>query len=164
MRSQPAHSHLLEGHNGVMIDGAFAEYHVVDSRNSCHVPDNVSLASAAPLACAGCTIYRSIIVSGVKKGGWIAIVGAGGGLGMTFLCFLASKPLLNRLHRSPGHSICQSQRYSLRRHRCSRRRPSGMQEGRRGAHPGRPRRKRQDRGKDSGIDGWPRRRIGHQRR
>jgi alcohol dehydrogenase, propanol-preferring len=80
----------IEGHNGVMIDGAFAEYHVVDSRNSCHVPDNVSLASAAPLACAGCTIYRSIVVSGVSQGGWIAIVGAGGGLGMTI-------PLLSSL-------------------------------------------------------------------
>ena len=71
----------IEGHNGVMIDGAFAEYHVVDSRSSSHIPDNVSFASAAPLACAGCTIYRAIIVSEVKKGGWLAIVGAGGGLG-----------------------------------------------------------------------------------
>jgi propanol-preferring alcohol dehydrogenase len=33
------------------------------------------------LACAGCTIYRSIVVSKVKKGGWLAIVGSGGGLG-----------------------------------------------------------------------------------
>lgn len=82
----------IEGHNGVMIDGAFAEYHVVDSRNSCHIPDTVSFASAAPLACAGCTIYRAIIVSGVTKGGWLAIVGAGGGLGMFLFGYLIILP------------------------------------------------------------------------
>lgn len=68
--------------NGVMqADGAFADYHVVDSRTSCHVPDDVSLIDAAPLACAGTTIYRAVIVSGAKKGDWLAFVGAGGGLG-----------------------------------------------------------------------------------
>ena len=71
----------IEGHIGVMIDGAFAEYLVCDGRIACHVPDNVSLLSAAPLACAGCTIYRAIIISECKEGDWLAIVGAGGGLG-----------------------------------------------------------------------------------
>ena len=71
----------IEGHIGVFIDGAFAEYLVVDSRPCAKVPDNLSFTSAAPLACAGCTIYRSILVSEVKKGGWLAIVGSGGGLG-----------------------------------------------------------------------------------
>lgn len=60
---------------------AFADYHVSDSRTSCHVPDAVSLADAAPLACAGVTIYRAIIVAEAKKGDWLALVGAGGGLG-----------------------------------------------------------------------------------
>ncbi|KIW68363.1 hypothetical protein PV04_04316 [Phialophora macrospora] len=71
----------IEGHIGVFVDGAFSEYHVVDSRTSCHIPDKVSFASAAPLACAGCTIYRAIIVAEVPEGGWLGIVGAGGGLG-----------------------------------------------------------------------------------
>ncbi|KAK5071173.1 hypothetical protein LTR64_007677 [Lithohypha guttulata] len=62
-------------------DGAFADYHVSDSRTSCLVPDSVSLTDAAPLACAGVTIYRAIIVSEAKKGDWLAMVGAGGGLG-----------------------------------------------------------------------------------
>ena len=43
----------IDGHIGVIIDGAFAEYLVVDCRNSCHVPDGLSMKSAAPLACAG---------------------------------------------------------------------------------------------------------------
>lgn len=81
----------IEGHIGIIVDGAFAEYHVVDSRSSCHIPDNVSFTSAAPLACAGSTIYRSIIVSKVKEGGWLAIVGAGGGLGHLGIQFAQAK-------------------------------------------------------------------------
>jgi propanol-preferring alcohol dehydrogenase len=81
----------IEGHIGVFVDGAFAEYHVVDSRSSCHIPDNVSFTSAAPLACAGCTIYRAIIVSEVKEGDWLAIVGAGGGLGHLGIQFAQAK-------------------------------------------------------------------------
>jgi len=81
----------VQGHIGVFIDGAFAEYHVVDSRNSCHIPDKVSFASAAPLACAGCTIYRALIVSEVKEGDWVAIVGAGGGLGHLGIQFALAK-------------------------------------------------------------------------
>lgn len=66
----------------LLIDpSAFADYHVSDSRTSCLVPDSVSLTDAAPLACAGVTIYRAIIVSEAKKGDWLAMVGAGGGLG-----------------------------------------------------------------------------------
>jgi alcohol dehydrogenase, propanol-preferring len=103
----------IEGHNGVMIDGAFAEYHVVDSRNSCHVPDNVSFTSAAPLACAGCTIYRAIVVSEVKKGGWLAIVGAGGGLGTVI--FLYTRLVLTRTpSRAPWYPICKSQGHQCR--------------------------------------------------
>jgi propanol-preferring alcohol dehydrogenase len=81
----------IEGHIGVFVDGAFAEYHVVDGRNSCHIPDGVSSASAAPLACAGCTIYRALIVSEAKAGEWVAIVGAGGGLGHLGIQFAQAK-------------------------------------------------------------------------
>ncbi|EXJ93967.1 hypothetical protein A1O1_02360 [Capronia coronata CBS 617.96] len=83
----------IEGHIGVMVDGAFAEYHVVDCRTSCHIPDKVSYASAAPLACAGCTIYRALIVSEVKQGDWLAIVGAGGGLGHLGIQFALAKDI-----------------------------------------------------------------------
>ncbi|OQV06503.1 Alcohol dehydrogenase GroES-like domain-containing protein [Cladophialophora immunda] len=81
----------IEGHIGVFVDGAFSEYHVVDNRTSCHIPDNVSFASAAPLACAGCTIYRAIIVAEVPEGGWLGIVGAGGGLGHLGIQFAMAK-------------------------------------------------------------------------
>ena len=71
----------LAGHVGVTLDGAFAEYMIVDGRESSRIPDEVSFETAAPLACAGCTIWRGVLQTELKKGETIAIVGAGGGLG-----------------------------------------------------------------------------------
>ena len=81
----------VKGMIGVIIDGAFADYHVSDARTSCHIPDAVSYADAAPLACAGVTIYRAIITAEAKKGTWMAIVGAGGGLGHLGIQFAKAK-------------------------------------------------------------------------
>ena len=66
---------------GVTLDGAFAEYVICDARESCMLPDAVSFETAAPLACAGCTIWRGILQTELKKGESVGIVGAGGGLG-----------------------------------------------------------------------------------
>ena len=66
---------------GVHRDGAFAEYVLVDSRSSAKLPPSVSFETAAPLACAGCTVWRGVLQSGLKAGEWLAIVGSGGGLG-----------------------------------------------------------------------------------
>jgi propanol-preferring alcohol dehydrogenase len=71
----------LDGHVGVQVDGCFAEYVRVDSRSTTPLPDEVSLLSAAPLACAGRTIWRGVLQTGLKSGEWVAIVGSGGGLG-----------------------------------------------------------------------------------
>ena len=69
-------------YNGVKdVDGYFAEYACVDGRWAARIPDSVSFETAAPLACAGCTVYKSIIVAGLKRGEWLGIVGSGGGLG-----------------------------------------------------------------------------------
>lgn len=70
-----------KGSLGVSKNGFFAEYAQIDSRTAAKLPDKVSFEVAAPLSCAGCTIYRGILLSGVKRGEWIAIVGSGGGLG-----------------------------------------------------------------------------------
>lgn len=71
----------LAGHVGVTLDGAFAEYMIVDARESPRIPDEVPFETAAPLACAGCTVWRGILQTELKKGETVAIVGAGGGLG-----------------------------------------------------------------------------------
>lgn len=71
----------VEGHCGVHRDGFFAEYALCDARSSTPLPDEVSLLSAAPLACAGRTVWRGVEQAGLKPGEWLAIVGSGGGLG-----------------------------------------------------------------------------------
>ncbi|KAI9640876.1 hypothetical protein NHQ30_010717 [Ciborinia camelliae] len=69
------------GYLGIIRDGSFAEYQVVDARESTLLPDNVSFQSAPPLACAGITVWGGLVRANLKAGEWIAIVGAGGGLG-----------------------------------------------------------------------------------
>lgn len=71
----------LGGHTGVTRDGCFAEYALVDSVTSAKLPDAVSFETAAPLACAGCTVFRGVIMSELHAGEWLALVGSGGGLG-----------------------------------------------------------------------------------
>ena len=71
----------VKGMNGVTIDGYFAEYAKVDCRTSTKLPDAVTFLSAAPLACAGRTIWRGVLQTGLESGQWVVIVGSGGGLG-----------------------------------------------------------------------------------
>ena len=69
------------GYCGVSRNGFFAEYAKIDATQAAKLPDKVSFEIAAPMACAGCTVYRGVVLSGVKIGEWLAIVGSGGGLG-----------------------------------------------------------------------------------
>ena len=69
------------GYLGVTRDGSFAEYEVVDGRECSLLPDNVSFQTAAPLACAGISVWGGLVRAGLKKGESVAIVGGGGGLG-----------------------------------------------------------------------------------
>lgn len=71
----------IEGHVGVTTQGCFAEYVRVDSRSTTLLPDEVSFLSAAPLACAGRTVWRAVLQTGLVAGEWVALVGSGGGLG-----------------------------------------------------------------------------------
>ncbi len=71
----------VEGYGGITLDGAFAEYMIADARESSKVPDRVSFETAAPLACAGVTVWRGVLQVNLKAGKTVALVGAGGGLG-----------------------------------------------------------------------------------
>lgn len=83
----------VEGHCGVHRDGFFAEYALCDARSSTRLPDEVSFLSAAPLACAGRTVWRGVEQAGLEKGQWLAIVGSGGGLGHLGVQFAKKKGL-----------------------------------------------------------------------
>ncbi len=71
----------IDGHVGVTWDGAFAEFMVADARESSMIPEGVSYETAAPMACAGVTIWGGLVRAQLKAGQTVALVGAGGGLG-----------------------------------------------------------------------------------
>ncbi|KAH6684247.1 alcohol dehydrogenase [Halenospora varia] len=72
--------------SGQKVDGTFAEYAVVPSRYMILLPEDDAAGCltdemVAPILCGGVTAYKSIKVSGAKSKDWIAISGAGGGVG-----------------------------------------------------------------------------------
>lgn len=71
---------------GVTADGAFAEYMLADYRSCVVLPEALDFDSAAPLFCAGATIYTAIQQCRLQPGETLAIVGAGalGHLGVQF--------------------------------------------------------------------------------
>jgi propanol-preferring alcohol dehydrogenase len=78
---------------GVQGGGAFAVYFVADSRNSCILPDAIDFVSAAPLACAGITVWRGLLEAKLSKGQTIGIVDSGGGLGHLLIAFAKARGL-----------------------------------------------------------------------
>lgn len=67
--------------SGYTVDGSFQQYAVGKAAHVARIPPGVSLEAVAPVLCAGITVYKGIKESGVRPGQWIAIAGAGGGLG-----------------------------------------------------------------------------------
>ncbi|PWY84267.1 zinc binding dehydrogenase [Aspergillus eucalypticola CBS 122712] len=63
---------------GITADGAWAEYMVADARFVVKIPDDMEFKVAAPLMCAGISIYGGIVRANVPQGGSIGIVGIGG--------------------------------------------------------------------------------------
>lgn len=75
------------------MDGGFAEYLVCDARDASIIPEKLDFASAAPLACAGITVWRGVIQANLNEGEWLGIVGSGGGLGHLGIQFAKKKGL-----------------------------------------------------------------------
>lgn len=68
----------MVGMLGLTINGGFAQYMKADARVVAKIPESIDWAEAAPLLCAGATVYGALLASGVKAGEFIAIVGIGG--------------------------------------------------------------------------------------
>ena len=79
--------------NGLSKDGGFGEYVVVDARQVAALPNNMTAITAAPLMCAGVTIYNALKKCNLSPGQRVAIVGAGGGLGNLGLQFAEAMEL-----------------------------------------------------------------------
>jgi len=69
---------LSQKNGGYSVDGSFAEYMLVDSRYCPVIPAGVDLAGAAPVLCAGVTVYKGLKMTDTKPGEWVLISGVGG--------------------------------------------------------------------------------------
>ena len=63
---------------GYSVNGGFAEYVVADPNFVGHLPKNVDFVEAAPLLCAGVTVYKGLKVTDTRPGNWVVISGIGG--------------------------------------------------------------------------------------
>ncbi|KAH7156749.1 chaperonin 10-like protein [Dactylonectria macrodidyma] len=64
--------------NGVSKDGGFAEYVLLRAEAVVRVPTEIDPAEAAPLLCAGVTVFNGIRKLGVEQGALVAVQGLGG--------------------------------------------------------------------------------------
>lgn len=67
--------------SGYTVDGSFQQYAIAKAAHVARIPKECSLEAAAPVLCAGITVYKGLKESGARPGQYVAIVGAGGGLG-----------------------------------------------------------------------------------
>lgn len=63
---------------GCTVDGGYAEFINAPATHATRIPDAVSSAVAAPLFCAGVTVYRAIKQSQLQAGQRLAVFGVGG--------------------------------------------------------------------------------------
>jgi propanol-preferring alcohol dehydrogenase len=63
---------------GVTVDGGYAEFVKAPASHALRIPENISSVEAAPLFCAGVTVYRALKKANVSPGQRLAIFGIGG--------------------------------------------------------------------------------------
>ncbi|KAH6721015.1 alcohol dehydrogenase-like protein [Leptodontidium sp. 2 PMI_412] len=67
--------------SGYYTPGTFQQFVCTSASYATPIPLGVSSAEAAPILCAGLTVYSGLRKTNTKPGDWIVISGAGGGLG-----------------------------------------------------------------------------------
>lgn len=63
---------------GLTVDGGYAEFVKAPASHATRIPDAVSSVQAAPLFCAGVTVYRAIMQAKPQRGQRLAVFGIGG--------------------------------------------------------------------------------------
>lgn len=63
---------------GYTVNGSFAEYVLADPNYVGLIPANLSFIDAAPILCAGVTVYKGLKETDTKPGQWVVISGIGG--------------------------------------------------------------------------------------
>jgi alcohol dehydrogenase, propanol-preferring len=64
--------------SGYSVNGSFAEYALADPKYVGRLPSNLEWGPAAPILCAGVTVYKGLKETEVKPGEWVLISGIGG--------------------------------------------------------------------------------------
>ena len=64
--------------NGVLRDGGYGEYATLRSEAAVRIPKDMDPAAAAPLLCAGVTVFNGMRQCDALAGGTVAIQGLGG--------------------------------------------------------------------------------------
>lgn len=67
--------------SGYFNAGTFQQYLLGPAHYVTPIPDGLDSAEAAPMLCAGITVYSALKRSNTRPGQWVVISGAGGGLG-----------------------------------------------------------------------------------
>src|SRR5687767_116363 len=63
---------------GISFDGGYAEYMIAPAEAVAAIPDDLTAEEAAPLLCAGVTVYNPLRNSGARPGDLVAVQGIGG--------------------------------------------------------------------------------------
>jgi len=69
---------LFQNVTGVTMDGGYAEYMIAHTEAIAAMPDDLSNDEAAPLLCAGITVFNSLRNAGARSGDVVAVQGIGG--------------------------------------------------------------------------------------
>ncbi|KAJ8143595.1 hypothetical protein OY671_003279 [Metschnikowia pulcherrima] len=76
--------------SGYTHDGSFQQYATADAIQAARIPQGTDLAQVAPILCAGITVYKALKTADLSAGQWVAISGAGGGLGSLAIQYAAA--------------------------------------------------------------------------
>lgn len=97
--------------SGYLHPGTFQQYVTSPSTYVSPIPDGLDSDQAAPMLCAGITVYSALRNTHAKSGEWVAIIGAGGGLGHLG-CQLGSRGMAYRIigidHGSKKNLVLES--------------------------------------------------------
>src|SRR5271167_5216196 len=63
---------------GVTVDGGYAEFVKAPASHATKIPDELTAVDAAPLFCAGVTVYRALRHAKIQPGQRLAVFGVGG--------------------------------------------------------------------------------------
>ena len=67
-----------QSNTGYSVNGTFAEYGLADPDYVGRLPDGLEFGPAAPVLCAGVTVYKGLKETEVRPGEWVAVSGVGG--------------------------------------------------------------------------------------